>query len=284
MSVLRLFTFSMAALLVSASAMAAELRVGLKSEPSSIDPHYHNLGPNNAFSTQIFSSLVGSDENQQHYPDLAVSWKPINDTTWEFKLRKGVKWHDGSDFTADDVMFTVERAQNVPNSPSSFVTYLKGKTFEKIDSHTIHIKTEKPYPLMPNDMTTVKIVSKNAGMGAATEDYNSGKAAIGTGPYKFVEWVPGDRIILVANPDYFGDKPKFDKLIFKPMKAGPARISALLAGDVDFIDAVPPLDVARLKSDDSLQLSSGASNRVIYLHLDQFRENSPHITTSAGSK
>ena len=82
-------------------------RVGLKSEPSSIDPHYHNLGPNNGFATHIFGTLVGSDENQQHYPDLAVSWKPINDTTWEFKLRKGVKWHDGSAFSADDVMFTV---------------------------------------------------------------------------------------------------------------------------------------------------------------------------------
>ena len=219
MRMLRLFTVGMAAMLISANAMAAELRVGLKSEPSSIDPHYHNLGPNNAFATQIFSSLVGSDENQQHYPDLAVSWEPINDTTWEFKLRKGVKWHDGSDFTADDVIFTVERAQNVPNSPSSFVTYLKGKTFEKIDSHTIHIKTEKPYPLMPNDMTTVKIISAKAGTGASTEDYNSGKATIGTGPYKFVEWVPGDRIILEANPNYHGDMAAFDKVTFKPIKA-----------------------------------------------------------------
>ena len=284
MRVLRLFSIGMAAIFVSASAMATDLRIGLKSEPSSIDPHYHNLTPNSAFATHIFSTLVGSDENQQHFPDLAVSWEPINDTTWEFKLRKGVKWHDGKDFTADDVIFTAERAQNVPNSPSSYVTYLKGKTFEKIDSHTIHIKTEKPYPLMPNDMTTVKIVSKHAGTGATTEDYNSGKAAIGTGPYKFVEWVPGDRIILVANTNYFGDKPKFDNLTFKPIKAGPARISALLAGDVDFIDAVPPLDVARLKSEDSLQLSSGASNRVIYLHMDQFRENSPHITAKDGSQ
>ncbi len=284
MRMLRLFTVGMAAMLISANAMAAELRVGLKSEPSSIDPHYHNLGPNNAFATQIFSSLVGSDENQQHYPDLAVSWEPINDTTWEFKLRKGVKWHDGSDFTADDVIFTVERAQNVPNSPSSFVTYLKGKTFEKIDSHTIHIKTEKPYPLMPNDMTTVKIISAKAGTGASTEDYNSGKATIGTGPYKFVEWVPGDRIILEANPNYHGDMAAFDKVTFKPIKAGPARISALLAGDVDFIDNVPPLDVARLKKDSSLEISSGSSNRVIYLHMDQFRENSPHITAKDGSQ
>ena len=126
-------------LVCPSAANAADLRVGLKSEPSSIDPHYHNLGPNNGFATHIFGALVGSDENQQHYPDLAVSWKPVDDTTWEFKLRQGVKWHDGSPFSADDVLFTVERAQNVPNSPSSFVTYLKGKTFSKIDQpHDSH--------------------------------------------------------------------------------------------------------------------------------------------------
>ena len=170
----------------------------------------------------------------------------------------------------------------MPNSPSSFVTYLKGKTFSKIDDHTVHIKTEKPYPLMPNDMTTVKIISAKAGKGASTEDYNSGKAAIGTGPYKFVEWVPGDRIVLERNDDYFGAKAAFDKVTFKPIKSGPARISALLAGDVDFIDNVPPLDVARLKKDNSVQLSGGPSNRVIYLHMDQFREDSPHIKAKDG--
>jgi peptide/nickel transport system substrate-binding protein len=279
----RFITLSIAAIGLSVSANAADLRVGLKSEPSSIDPHYHNLGPNNGFATHIFGQLVGSDENQQHYPDLAVSWKPINDTTWEFKLRKGVKWHDGSSFSADDVMFTVERAQNVPNSPSSFVTYLKGKTFSKIDDYTIHVKTAKPYPLMPNDLSTVKIVSAKVGKGASTEDYNSGKATVGTGPYKFIEWVPGDRIVLERNDSYYGSKAAYDKVVFKPIKAGPARISALLAGDVDFIDNVPPLDVARLKTDKNVQLSSGPSNRVIYLHMDQFRENSPHITAKDGS-
>ena len=92
----RLFIILISCLL-SSVALAKDLTVGLKSEPSSIDPHYHNLGPNNAFATHIYGTLVGSDENQQHYPDLATSWKPINDTTWEFKLRKGVKFHDGSD-------------------------------------------------------------------------------------------------------------------------------------------------------------------------------------------
>ena len=144
----RLFIILISCLL-SSVALAKDLTVGLKSEPSSIDPHYHNLGPNNAFATHIYGTLVGSDENQQHYPDLATSWKPINDTTWEFKLRKGVKFHDGSEFTADDVIFTAQRAQNVPKSPSGFGTYLKGKEFIKIDRYTIHIKTKKPYPLMP---------------------------------------------------------------------------------------------------------------------------------------
>jgi len=284
MNLVRYMCIGVAAVGLSVSAYAAELKVGLQSEPSSIDPHYHNLGPNNGFATHIFGTLVGSDENQQHYPDLAVSWKPVDDTTWEFKLREGVKWHDGSAFNADDVIFTVERAQNVPNSPSSFVTYLKGKTFSKVDDYTIRIKTAAPYPLMPNDMTTVKIISAKAGKGASTEDYNSGKAAVGTGPYKFVEWVPGDRIVLERNDNYYGTKASFDKVVFKPIKSGPARISALLAGDVDFIDNVPPLDVARLKKDKSVQLSSGPSNRVIYLHMDQFREDSPHITAKDGGK
>ena len=184
-------------------------------------------------------------------------------------------------------MFTAKRAQNVPKSPSGFGTYLKGKEFIKIDSHTIHIKTAKPYPLMPNDIMTVKIISKKHGEGATTADYNSGKAAIGTGPYKFVKWVPGDKIVLKANKNYHGagtGMPKFENILFKPIKSGPARIAALLAGDVDFIDNVPPLNVAKLKKNPTLKLNSGPSNRVIYLHMDQFRENSPHIRAIGGGK
>jgi peptide/nickel transport system substrate-binding protein len=134
---------------------------------------------------------------------------------------------------------------------------------------------------------TVKIISKKYGEGATTADYNSGKAAIGTGPYKFVKWVPGDRIELKANENYHGagtGKPKYKNVLFKPIKSGPARIAALLAKDVDFIDNVPPLNVAKLKKNPTLSINSGASNRVIYLHMDQFRENSPHIKAIGGGK
>ena len=261
---------------------AADLRVGLKLEPSSIDPHYHNLGPNNSAARHIFDRLVHTNEKQQLGPGLAVSWKPLSDTVWEFKLRQGVKFHDGSPFTADDVLFTFERAPNVEASPSSFALYTKGKTLKKIDDFTIHITTERPYPLMPNDVSTLNIVSKKHGEGAKTADYNSGKAAIGTGPYKFVEWVPGDRLVLEKNPDYWGEKAVFDHVVFKPINSDPTRVAALLAGDVDMIDLVPTADIAHLKANPDVVLSQGVSNRVIYLHLDHDRDDSPFVTGTGG--
>jgi peptide/nickel transport system substrate-binding protein len=266
------------------AAVAKDLVVGLKGEPSSIDPHYHNLTPNNALAREVFDRLIMPDEKQQLKPGLATSWKAIDDLTWELKLRKNVKFHDGSPFTADDVIFTFERAPNVPNSPSSFGTYLKGKTIKKIDSHTVHISTEKPYPLMPNELMTFSIVSKKHGEGATTADYNSGKAAIGTGQLKFVEWVPGDRIVYTRNDAYWGEKTEWDKITIKPIKSNPARVAALLAGDVDFIDNVPTIDIGRLKKDPKVNVVSSISNRVIYLHLDHFRDDSPYVKGNDGSK
>ena len=261
---------------------AGELTIGLASEPSSIDPHFHNLGPNNAVARVIFDRLIMPDDKQQLRPGLAVSWNPIDDTTWEFKLRKGVKFHDGSPFTADDVVFTFQRAPNVEGSPSSFGTYLKGKEITRIDDHTVHIKTERPYPLMPNDMSTFSIVSRKHGEGATTPDYNSGKVTIGTGAYKFVEFLPGDRIVLERNENYWGDKPEWTKVTMKAIKSGPSRVAALLAGDVDLIAQTPTPDIERLKKDPNLTLSQGISNRVIYLHLDHDRASSPFVKGKDG--
>lgn len=270
------------AMLAGAAAQAQTVKVGLFSEPSSMDPHYHNLGPNNAFSSNVYDSLILQDESQKLIPNLAESWKAIDDNTWEFKLRKGVKFHDGSEFNADDVIFTFERAPNVPNSPSSFGTYLKGKTFKKIDDYTIHAITENPYPLMPVDLSQVWIISNEVGPDVTTSQFNDGTAAIGTGQYKFVEWKPGDTIIIERNDDYWGEKAAFDRIEVKPIKSNPSRVAALLAGDVDFIDNVPTADIERLKGEDEVVLASGISNRVIYLHMDVFRDDSPYITGTDG--
>lgn len=279
----RMVTLAAAAVMFAgATASAQTVKVGLFSEPSAMDPHYHNLGPNNAFSSNVYEALVLQDEQQKLMPGLAVSWKPVNDTTWEFKLRQGVKFHDGSDFNADDVIFTFERAPNVPNSPSSFGTYLKGKSFKKIDDYTVHAITEKPYPLMPVDLSQIVIISNEVGKDVTTSQFNSGEAAIGTGKYKFVEWKPGDTITLTRNDGYWGEKAAFERIEVKPIKSNPSRVAALLAGDVDFIDNVPTADIERLKGDSGTVLSSGISNRVIYLHMDRFRDDSPYITGTNG--
>lgn len=269
-------------LAVAGPLAAEELKVGLGNEPTSIDPHYHNLTPNNALAGSIYEALVGQDEKQRLIPGLAVSWEPIDDLTWEVKLREDVAFHDGSPFTADDVLFTFERVPNVPNSPSSFATFTKGKTVTKVDDYTVRFKTERPHPLTPNDLSQVFIISKKNAEGASTADFNSGEAAVGTGPYKFVEWVPNDRLILERYEDYWGDKPMWERVVIQPIKSGPARVAALLAGDVDFIDAVPTTDIARLEGEKDLDLSQGVSNRVIYLHLDQDRDDSPFAKTKDG--
>lgn len=265
-----------------APATAQELKIGLASEPSAMDPHFHNLTPNNSLLSHVFERLVETDPSNKLIPGLAESWKILDGNIWEFKLRAGVKWHDGSAFTADDVIFTFERAPNVPNSPSSFATSTKGKTLKKIDDLTLQISTPGPYPLLANDLSNVLIVSRKTGEGAKTEDYNSGKAAVGTGPFKFASFTPGDKIEMVRNPDYWGAKASFEKITFKPIKAGPARVAALLAGDVDIIEDVPTADIERLKKEPRIALSQGVSRRVIYFHLDQFRDETPFIKAKDG--
>ena len=277
--------------LLGGAVNAADVTIGLRSEPSSMDPYFHNLGPNNAMLGHIFGRLVDWDANQQFIPRLAESWQAINDTTWEFKLRQGVKFHDGSDFTVDDVIYSFERADGYTGGNSSFRTYTKGKRLKKIDDHTLHIMTDAPYPLMPNDMTTVMIMSSEAkgtqaadtNKGIGAKDFNNGTATIGTGPYQFVEWKKGDKVVLKKYTGYKGPLAQpWDKVTFKFIKSEPARVAALLAGDVDMIDNVPTTDVARLKREPDVVLSSGVSNRVIYVHMDQFRDNSPFVTTKDG--
>ncbi|MBX2886757.1 MAG: ABC transporter substrate-binding protein [Granulosicoccus sp.] len=272
----------LASAMLAGPVLSEELTIGLASEPTAIDPHFHNLGPNNALSRHMFDRLILQNELQQLTPGLALSWEPIDDLTWEFKLREGVKFHDGSDFTADDVVCTWDRAPDVPNSPSSFATYTKGKTVEKVDDYTVHFKTEAPYPLMGNDVSTVTIVSNEGGCQGTTAEYNDGTAAVGTGPFKFVSYQPGDSIVIERNDDYWGEKPMWSKVTFKPISSGPARVAALLAGDVDMIAAVPTTDVATLEKNDEVSLSQGVSNRVIYLHLDQDRDDSPFVKANGG--
>jgi len=151
---------------------------------------------------------------------------------------------------------------------------------EKVDDLTIRIKTAAPAPLMLNQLAQFGIISRNS-KATTTEEFNAGKAA-GTGPYKYTEYVAGDRIVLSRNEAYWGGKPTWGKVTIKPVKSDPTRVAALLSGDLDVIETVPTADVQRLKKDERLTLASALSNRVIYFHLDRHREDSPFIKAKDG--
>lgn len=264
---------------------ARDISIGLQAAITSMDPHYHNVGPNNAMLRHVFETLVKTDDNQKFTPGLALSWRAINDLTWEFKLRQNVRWHDGSPFTAEDVSFTLKRVPNVPNSPSSFATFTRAIVDIKIiNPHTIQFSTATPHVLLPSDLSTVMIVSKKIGEKATTEDYNAGRAAIGTGAYKFQEYSPNQRVVLKANYGYWGGEEPWDVVTFKMLTNPAARVAALLSGDVQMIETVPTADIAKLSKDPKYNIVDKISNRVIYVHLNQSTEKSPPFVFAKDGK
>ncbi len=273
--------------LAALPAAAAELRIGLAADVTSLDPHFLNVAPNNDAAWHIFDALVHVDANARLIPGLAVSWRAIDPTTWEFKLRRGVKFHDGSDFTATDVVFSLQRPATLAASPGPFTGFVKAIVSTKIiDPWTLRFKTAAPYAMLPYDLDSIFIVSKKAASGASTEDFDSGKAAIGTGPYKLVRFARGDRIELARNDAYWGwpkGKPApWDKVTLRILPADTARIAALLAGDVDAIENIPTADLTRLKSNPNFRLEQKVSWRTLLLHMDQYREHPPHLTDKSG--
>ncbi|KEZ73729.1 ABC transporter substrate-binding protein, partial [Pseudomonas syringae pv. syringae FF5] len=224
-----------------------DLRIGYADPVSSLDPQLNNYAGDRSVALHVFESLV-SRRDDKTLPGLAKSWKVVDDTTWEFALRDDVKWQDGTPLTADDLVFSFERARSVPGSVASYAGAMR--TVESIkskDDHTLIIKTRSPNANLLPDIDSIYIVSRHAGAAASSADYNSGKAMIGTGPYRFVSFVPGDRTIFARNENYWGGRPTWDKVDFRFIANAANRTAALLAGDVDVIDKVSPTDVARLR-------------------------------------
>jgi len=280
---LRILFWAAIAIASAMPAAAQEITLAFGSAVTSIDPLFHNLSSNINISLNLFDRLIEQDERQRLKPGLATEWKPIDDTTWEFKLRPGVKFHDGSDFGAEDVVASLGRVTWMPNSPSPFTIYTRAITGTVVvDAHTIRIKTATPYPLLPVDISSIHIISRKYEQ-APTNDFNSGRAAIGTGPFKFVQYVQGDRIVVARNDGYWGEKPYWQKATLRIIPANPTRIAALLAGDAQAIDTVPPTDLARLQTNPTVTIARTLSNTVLFLHMDQFRDQTPFATDKSGA-
>ena len=258
---------------------AADLKIGTASEVTTLDPHFFHLTSNTEIHKGIYSGLVTQDAAMKIVPDLATSWRTIDMTHWEFKLRPGVLFHDGTPLTADDVVFTYQRARDVPNAPGSFLQYLKHVTkTTAADPLTVIVETDGPDPILLNELMNVWIVSRKHGTGATTADYNARKAAIGTGPYKIAEWVQGDRMVLERFDGYFGPRPEWDRVTYRPITNDAARTAALLSGDVDLIAAVPGNDLETVRANPKLTVSTMESNRCFFWSIDVDRDVSPSIT------
>jgi peptide/nickel transport system substrate-binding protein len=277
----------MTACALAATAAQAQdvLTIGVRSEASSLDPHWTQLSADLQVQEHIFEHLVDLDSASQPVPGLAVSWEPIDEDTWEFRLREGVTWHDGEAFTADDVIFSFDRlAAGIDGAPASpaFQLAKGGKEWERIDDYTIHIHTDGPYPTMAEDLAMLPIVAEHAASGVtASVDFNSGQAAIGTGPFMFEQYSPGSRVSVVRNPNWWGGDPGWDRVVFVPVGEDSARLAALLNGDVDVIDYPPTVDLPQLEQNPNFVVSSIPSDRLIYL-MPSYRHMEPYVLDNAG--
>ena len=274
---------ALAGIFMCAAAAAADLSIGISADVTSLDPHYVATQHNVAIGWNVFDALTRVDERARIIPGIATSWRAVNPTTWEFKLRKGVKFHDGSELTADDVAYSLVRPLASAGSPGGFAVYVRRIiSKEIIDPYTIRLKTATPYGAMPQDLNAIMIVSKKAALNATPADFDSGKAMIGSGPYKFVRWARGDRVELARFEGYWDKQPAWDKVTFRMMSNDPARTAALLSGDVDVIENVPPSDIARMRANANVRMEQAVSWRTIFFQMDQDRTQPPLVTDLDG--
>lgn len=256
-----------------AQAQAQALKIGIGDAVTSIDPHYLNSPTNKNVILNVYEGLTDSDNTINVIPGLADSWRLVNETTWEFKIRPGATFHDGTPVTAEDVRASYLRVPRVPNAPAPFTTYIRlVKEIQVVDPQTVRMVTKGLDPILPNEAIQIRIIPASKA-DSPTEDFNSGKAAIGTGPMRFVSYQPGAGVELVRNDAYWGRKAHWQSVSFRIIPEGAARVAALLAGDVQVIDLVPSDALAKLRANEKVRVQTAQLGlRYIFLALDQSRD------------
>lgn len=265
-------------------AQAQELRIATSYKLMTLDPHYANLNENTSLLSHIYERLVYQDEHLELRPELAVSWRAVSDTQWEFKLRDNVRFHDGSAFTADDVVYTIERIRDVLKPPSGgFRSYLSGiKSVTAKDPLTVVIDTDGNLPNLPLSFSSIFVMHRPAQGFLTTDELNAGRP-LGTGPYKFESWSSGETLKLARNDDYWGGKPAWTAVAFRVIESPAARVAALTTGEVDVADAIPARDVATLKGR-GVRIASVGAARINFLQFDVGKDTLPGVTSKSGEQ
>jgi peptide/nickel transport system substrate-binding protein len=273
-----------AACLAATPCVAQNFRMAMSSPPTSMDPHFQNITSNANVLEHMFEPLVSRDADGKLVPALAESWRTVDALNWEFTIRKGAKFSDGSDVTAEDVIHSLDRPATIRNSPASFTLFTKAIVGKKaVDARTVRLTTGQPSPLLLSDLTSLLIVSKKASEGLASDDFAGGRGMVGSGPYRFVKFQRDDRIEMARNETYNGpERSPWSTVTIRFISNPSSRVAALLAGDVQAIENVPPADVARVRDDANLTLVTKTSYRVVFLFAD-WRDKSPFVTDRSGA-
>ena len=269
-----------ATLLASGGAEAKPFRWTSSGDPQTADPFSQNEGLTNLFSQQVHDTLVMRDKQLNIVPGLARSWTQVNDTTWRFALRAGVKFHDGTPFTADDVVFSIERAQHA-NSQIRQYANLLGKP-RRIDELTVEMVQQVPNPVLLQHLGTVFMMSKAWAAKhkveqplefKAKQDSHAARHANGTGPWILVSREPDVKTVLRRNPNWWGKhEGNVTEVTYVSIKSDPTRIAALLSGDIDMALDPPPQDLPRLRKEPRVKVLDGVENRIIFFGFDQSRD------------
>ena len=285
--------------LPAGEAAAKTLRWAGRGDMQTTDPHSQNENLTNNINQLVYEFLLVRDKKLKLLPSLAESWTKVSDTTWRFKLRQGVKFHDGSDFTARDVIYSFCRVPLVENSPSPYTIFTGGIAgMAAEDDHTLTITTTATNPLLPVDLWSLAILSADAlgaedqvtygpegtctGMGDVPQApaFNDPAVAVGTGPYVLDRYVRGSEVVVTRFDGYWGGTPDWERVTMRPITSDGPRVAALLAGDVDMIESPPIQDIPRIEKG-GFTIVDALSNRIIYLHMLQ-QEDAPGIGGTDG--
>jgi peptide/nickel transport system substrate-binding protein len=271
------------ALALAPMADAKTLRYATQDEPQTLDPHSANLAVTNRLLSNVYEGLVGRDKDFKLVPWLATSWTQPDAKTWRFKLRPNVKFHDGAIFTADDVVFSVERAMHPLSQLKIAVQGVERA--KKIDNLTVDFIMKEQNPVLPNHLFMLRIANrawavKNNALAPQnykeSEDTYAARNANGTGPFMVKERQPDVRTVLVAHPDWWNkdspEKGNLTEVTLLPIKSNQTRMAALLSGDVQFVNDPPPQDIARIKASPQVKVQESPESRVQYLVFDMQRD------------
>ncbi|MEM0934340.1 MAG: ABC transporter substrate-binding protein [Pseudomonadota bacterium] len=269
---------------LAGTASADDLTIGVRSGAESMDPHFSAIGINVSAMKNVYDTLTSRDNNLQLQPGLAVSWEPVDELTWRFTLREGVTFHDGSTLDAADVVHSIERIPMAAGPDGGLVTYTR-RIVEAtaVDDLTVKLKTDTPAATLPLDLTRLFVIPSEVPLDAPVSAFNSGDMAIGTGPFKLESWEAKGDMVVSRNDDYWGEAPAWDTVTFSEISNDSARVAALLSDRVDLINYAPPTDVARIRSEEGLEVFSGDSVYIFMLFPD-YADDTPLVRAKDGSE